>query len=363
MRNELLKNFAISFVPIFVFIIVESLYGTTAGLITAVLSGIVYFIYYLIKFKQIEKMILLDTILITLTGGVSIVLHNAIFFKLKPAIIESIILILVGLHAFSNKPVLLHMSKRFMHDMPINNSQIQMLKTMSRWLFYVLLFHILIIFYSAFYWSEEAWAFVSGGLFYILVGGMAIVQFIYFKFFHKSNLPSIDQRDSKEEWFDIVNPEGKVLGMAPRSKVHGNPELLHPVVHIHIFNKNGQLYLQKRSSNKDLYPNFWDTAVGGHVQHGETIEKALMREAEEELGINASKAKPLFRYVMRNSYESELVYVFKLTHNGPFKINREEIEIGRFWSIFEIKKMLGQGIFTPNFEQEFLLLEKNKLLE
>lgn len=361
MRNEILKNFAISFVPIFVFIIVESIYGTTAGLITAVISGVAYFLYYLIRFKQIEKMILLDTVLIVLTGGLSIILHDAIFFKVKPAIIESIILILVGLHAFGDKPILLHMSKRYMAGMQINQQQVIMLKQMSKWLFYVLLVHVFLILYSAFYWSEEAWAFISGGLFYILLGGMVVVQFVYFRFL-KRPLPIQTNPPEGEEIFDIVDADGKILGTAPRSKVHGNPNLLHPVVHIHIFNRQGQLYLQKRSQNKDLYPGYWDTAVGGHVHHNEAVDQAMKREAMEELGIDASNARFLFRYVMQNPFESELVHVFRMKYDGPFKINREEIEVGRFWSIFEIKKMIGKGVFTPNFEQEFLILEKHKLL-
>jgi hypothetical protein len=61
---------------------------------------------------------------------------------------------------------------------------------------------------------------------------------------------------------------------------------------------------------------------------------------------------------MRNNFESELVYTFRLVNNGPFKINREEIEVGRFWKIQEIEANLGRQVFTPNFEQEFALLKK-----
>ncbi|NOX88992.1 MAG: NUDIX domain-containing protein [Calditrichaeota bacterium] len=361
MKNNILKNFAVGFLPIFVFIIVDSLYGITAGLITAIVSGVAYFIYYYVRYRQVEKMILLDTALIVITGGVSIILKNAIFFKLKPAIIEAMMIVLVGVHAFSDKPVLLNMSKRYMADIPINEQQITLMKQLSRLLFVVLFIHTVLIVYSAFYWSEEAWAFVSGGLFYILMGIILVGQFVYLKFI-KRPLPGISAAAGDEEEFDVVDEEGKILGVASRSAVHGNPNLIHPTVHLHVLNKKGQLYLQKRSANKDLYPGKWDTAVGGHVQKGELIEEALKREAMEELGIDPKNARPLFRYVMRNPYESELVHVFRMVYDGPFKINRDEIEIGRFWSMFEIRKMMGQGVFTPNFEQEFQILEKHKLL-
>ncbi|MEZ4766168.1 MAG: NUDIX domain-containing protein [Calditrichia bacterium] len=77
---------------------------------------------------------------------------------------------------------------------------------------------------------------------------------------------------SAKEWFDILSPEGKVVGKATRDEVHGNPDLLHAVVHVHIINQHGDLFVQKRASNKDMFPDYWDTAVGGHVNSGETIQ-------------------------------------------------------------------------------------------
>lgn len=365
MNYDILKNFAIGFVPIFVFIIIDSFYGTTAGLITALISGVLYFFYYLIRFKRIEKMILLDTGLILLTGGVSLLFNDAIFFKLKPAIIEFIMTVLIGVHAFSNKPVLLEMGKRYMADLPINKQQLYLMKQLSRLLFLVFIVHTALITYSAFFWSDSAWAFVSGGLFYILMGFIVIGQFIYLKFVKKPEIQAVNfapVANDADELFDVVDQQGKIIGSATRSQVHGNPNLIHPVVHLHILNQKGQLYLQKRAASKDLYPGLWDTAVGGHVHKGEPIQKALEREAQEELGVRVENPKPLIRYLMRSAYESELVHVFKIHYNGPFKINRQEVENGRFFSIFEIKKLLGRGVLTPNFEYEFQLLISNKLL-
>ena len=359
-KNDILKNFALGFIPLFVFIIADELFGTETGLIVAVAVGVVQLVYYIIRYRRLEKFIFFDTGLIILLGSISILLHDEIFFKLKPGLIELILVALVGVHAFSSKPVLLLMGKRYLGDMKILPEQEEMMRRLSKVLFFIFLIHTILIVYSAYFWSKEVWAFISGGLFYILFGIILAGQWVYIKFF-KNKTPAY-QASSGEEWFDLVNEHGKVTGKAPRSAVHGNPKLLHPTVHLHIFNKNGKLYLQKRSKNKDLYPGYWDTAVGGHVSSGEAIEAALIRESLEELGIKPDKAQPLFRYVMSNEWESELIHSFKMVHNGPFKINREEIEIGRFWTIFEIKKMIGQDIFTPNFEQEFALLEKIKVV-
>lgn len=67
----------------------------------------------------------------------------------------------------------------------------------------------------------------------------------------------------KEEWFPLVDEKGETIGKATRKECHSGSKMLHPVVHLHIFNKAGDLYLQKRSINKDIQPGKWDTAVGG----------------------------------------------------------------------------------------------------
>lgn len=91
--------------------------------------------------------------------------------------------------------------------------------------------------------------------------------------------------DNSEEIFPVVDAAGNVVGKATRGECHGGSMLLHPVVHLHVFNSRGELYLQKRPAWKDIQPGRWDTAVGGHVDYGETIAEALRREVREELGI------------------------------------------------------------------------------
>jgi isopentenyldiphosphate isomerase len=112
------------------------------------------------------------------------------------------------------------------------------------------------------------------------------------------------------EYLEIVNREGHVLGVAPRSQVHGDPTLMHRVVHVLVFDRQGRVLLQKRSMSKDVAPGRWDTSVGGHVDPGETLRQAFEREMQEELGIRA-QAEFLYSYVHTNPLETELV------HTGP----------------------------------------------
>ena len=156
-----------------------------------------------------------------------------------------------------------------------------------------------------------------------------------------------------EEWFPLVNEAGETVGKATRRTCHNGSKLLHPVVHLHIYNRAGDLYLQKRSVRKDIQPGKWDTAVGGHVDLGETIEVALRREVREELGITDFIPEFLMRYVFESALEKELVNTFRTVYEGPFLPDADEIEEARFWSIPEIEAHLGKGVFTPNFESEY----------
>ncbi|HXX58068.1 MAG TPA: NUDIX domain-containing protein [Thermodesulfovibrionales bacterium] len=160
----------------------------------------------------------------------------------------------------------------------------------------------------------------------------------------------------QEEYLEIVNDEGEVIGTAPRSEIHGNPSLMHRVVHALLFNGQGELLLQKRSQKKDVAPGKWDTSVGGHVSPGEELSVAAKREMEEELGVAGYDLDYLYSYRHSNPYETELVSTYRCIYDGTLdriSFNREEIDEVRFWSLKEVQEMLGKQILSDNFEDEF----------
>ena len=160
-------------------------------------------------------------------------------------------------------------------------------------------------------------------------------------------------KDNNKEMFPQVTPDGEIIGAITRGEAHSGSKLLHPVVHLHVFNSQGHLYLQKRPDWKDIQPGKWDTATGGHIDLGENVEMALRREVSEELGITQFEFETLGHYVFESERERELVYVHRTTYDLPITPNSGELDGGRFFSPQEITDNMGKGLFTPNFESEY----------
>ena len=158
--------------------------------------------------------------------------------------------------------------------------------------------------------------------------------------------------DFSEE-FPVVNERGEIIGKASRRECHSGSKLLHPVVHLHVFDAAGNLFLQKRSLKKDIQPGRLDTAVG------ETINDALVREACEELGLKVVNPIKLYDYIFESSVERELVNTFKCVARAEdITVDEDEISEGRFFSFEEIESLLGSGKLTPNFEIEYSKLKR-----
>jgi len=157
------------------------------------------------------------------------------------------------------------------------------------------------------------------------------------------------------EMLDLLDASGNVVGVVQRAKVHGNPALRHPSVHVFVVNSKSEYYLQKRSHYKKIQPDKWDASVGGHIPAGETYEQGALRELQEELGVALDDASRLERhhdFVWATDFETEHTRTFILRHEGPFHPSPAEVSDGRFWTAEELKAAYGTGIFTPNLELE-----------
>lgn len=365
-RFDLIKKMLPGIIPLFVFIAVDEIWGTEIGLVVALAVGVLELIGTYIKEKRFDKFIILDTALLVLMGGISIILHNDIFFKIKPAIIEAILCAILALSAFTNIDLMGGMAKHYMKGIEFTDQMTSIFKRTMRTLFWIFSAHTLLVIYSAFFMSKEAWAFISGILFYLLFAAYFLYEILKQRQDRKKAAFSQKAEASQstvdaEEWLPLVGNDGKIEGKALRSECHNGSKLLHPVVHLHVMNPSKHIYLQKRPDNKLIQPGKWDTAVGGHITFDETLEQALKREAYEEIGLSDFSAKSLGNYLFESEVEKELVFSFVTFDFKGIHLHTEEVKEGKFWSPKQIEQNLGKGVFTPNFEMEYNQLVKNKL--
>jgi isopentenyldiphosphate isomerase/intracellular septation protein A len=341
----LLKQLLPGILPIFVYIIADEIWGTEIGLMVAIVFGLAEGVFTYLKQKKIDKFIVFDLILLSALGGISILLENDAFFKIKPALINFLILLFLGVSVFSSKNLMLGMSKRYMKGMEFGELQKHQMKVMLLPLFYVFLGYTLLSFYSVWYMDKAAWGFVNGVLLYIVFGIYFGFVFVWQKYLAPRCV----------EFLPVVDESGKILGRATRKQCH-KYKLLHPVVHLHVFNKKKDIYLQKRPMHKAIQPGKWDTAVGGHIDFGEDIDTALKREAKEEIGLVGFKAVLMKNYVWESEVERELVYSFATFTDQMPTPDPKELDGGKFLPVDEIGNMKDE--LTPNFWKEFSMVKE-----
>jgi isopentenyl-diphosphate delta-isomerase len=164
-----------------------------------------------------------------------------------------------------------------------------------------------------------------------------------------------------EEIFDVVNTEDEVVGTEKRSVVH-RKQLMHRAIHVFVFNAEGQLYLQKRSLNKDVSPGTWVSSCTGHVDSGEDYDSAALRELGEELSLfEPAEFVRVFKEPCCDRTGQEFVWVYHCKSEGPFKLDPQESSEGRWVNLDELSEWIQSS--PRDFARSFIYLwQKYRLL-
>lgn len=150
-----------------------------------------------------------------------------------------------------------------------------------------------------------------------------------------------------EEIVQIVDRNNLDIDAVPR-KIMREKGLIHRASYILVFHPDGRLFVQKRTMTKDVFPGYWDVAAGGVVLAGEGYMKSAQRELAEELGVTGVALEFLFDHYHEDSKNRVWGHIFRCTHPGPFVLQEEEIESGKFMSVERIFELNQKEPFTPD---------------
>jgi isopentenyldiphosphate isomerase len=150
-----------------------------------------------------------------------------------------------------------------------------------------------------------------------------------------------------DEIVTIVDEHNKVLGAVPRREMRAK-NLPHRSTYILVFNAQGELYVQKRTMTKDVFPGYYDPAAGGVVLAGESYEQGAVRELAEEMGIRDVPLTWLFDFYFADERTRVWGGAFSCVYDGKVTLQEEEVEDVALMPIAEILRRAETEPFTPD---------------
>jgi 8-oxo-dGTP pyrophosphatase MutT (NUDIX family) len=158
--------------------------------------------------------------------------------------------------------------------------------------------------------------------------------------------------DPGEELVDVIDDEGRTIDTVTRREVRQH-RLPHRCVYVLVFNRKGELFIHLRTPTKDVYPSYWDVCVGGVLSAGESFDLGARREIAEEVGLDLDP-EPLFLFRYSDSSSVVLGMVYRVVHEGPFRLQPEEIVRGEFVPPQEVAIRAAKAPFCPDALSVFM---------
>src|ERR1051325_237775 len=131
-----------------------------------------------------------------------------------------------------------------------------------------------------------------------------------------------------DELVDVIDDEGRTVGVVTRHEMRARC-LPHRCTYVLVFNQRGELFVHLRTATKDVYPAHWDVAIGGVLAAGESFADGARREGREELGVDVEPVE-LFPFHYADAATVVRAMVYRVEHDGPFRLQPEEIVRGEF---------------------------------
>ena len=177
-----------------------------------------------------------------------------------------------------------------------------------------------------------------------------------------------------DELWQVFAKNGEPIKGEGWNSALGNPEVSGSdkivgvaIVFLYRFSKAGELEFlwQKRSERVDRYPGDYDISAGGHINLGETLVEAAIRETKEEIGVEV-EADDL-QFVIEapfNRNRFAWVYAADFTkRNDEFKFDDGEVSEVRWVPYSNMREFVKKYAKKPLKEDEFTFLTLDNWLK
>lgn len=129
-----------------------------------------------------------------------------------------------------------------------------------------------------------------------------------------------------EELLNLVDSADRIIGIDTRKNIYKNKATNFRTINAFILRDNGDIWIPTRSNNKELWPNSYDTSIGGHVKAGEAYEDAMLREAAEETDLDLNKIPYylLTKLTPNIHHVSSFMNLYIIHYNQQINYNKTE---------------------------------------
>lgn len=163
-----------------------------------------------------------------------------------------------------------------------------------------------------------------------------------------------------------VDDNDKVIGSGTKRKAD-QEGIKTRVARIFVFNKKGELYIQKRAHRLIFGPGLWDQSVGGYVDEGEDYLDAALREGKEEIGLPPIELKKIGHFYTEEHHRKYIRRrfntLYEAVYDGQLEPNKDEVEEGKWISLGELEAQMAERPhdFLEGFYKAYKFYKKSKV--
>jgi isopentenyldiphosphate isomerase len=355
--HESFFNPVLHFLPLLVFMVVDDFWGLGAAWGISLAVCLILFLYIYFGYRKIAQWFLFSTIIYGLVALISTLIPTDTFSTRFTTIVTEIVVVVVFIISLILRPQIeSFIQKQNKKMLPMVNNMNELFRMI--WILGVLILiyvHVFLYFnYINPTTNESVFSFIHTSYLLIL---------FFILFFELIRVTLVRIRLLREEWWPIVNEQGKMIGSIQyQASLAEEKKYMHPVVRLMLIDNN-RIYLNKRKTDDMSSPGMWDTTICSHVRVTEKIENCIERVGEEQLRIKQLKPLFLSNYIHETEFESQYVFLFVACRHSELSADSSSIDSAKWWTLQQIEDNIDSNIFTDSFKSELDILKRSGLLE